>query len=204
MIEIKNLTFEREDLFDKNVLIDNLSLSVSPGELLIITGKNGQGKTTLLKLLSGILIPQSGQIFWKEQPISQDPENFYKQINYIGHKSAVALPLTPEENLYFASKAYALKTTIPEALAAVHLSHKRKTPASHLSAGQVRRIALAKLFLLDTHIWLLDEPYTALDTHGITWLQSHIHQHLQNKGIVIMTSHQAHGIETSRVKEICL
>ncbi len=170
----------------------------------MIVAQPKTGKTTLLKLLSGILIPQSGQIFWKDQLITQDPENFYKNINYIGHKSAVALPLTPEENLYFASKAYSLKTTISEALAAVHLSHKHKTPASHLSAGQIRRIALAKLFLLDTHIWLLDEPYTALDTHGITWLQSHILQHLQNNGIVIMTSHQAHGIETSCVKEICL
>lgn len=204
MLEIKNLTFEREDIFDKNVLIDNISFTVLPGELLVITGKNGQGKTTLLKLLAGILISQSGQIFWNNQSIADDPEKFYSKINYIGHKNAIALPLTPEENLYFASQAYSLKTTIPEALAAVNLSHKHKTPASHLSAGQVRRIALAKLFLLDTVIWLLDEPYTALDTHGITWLQNHIHQHLQNKGIVIMTSHQAHGIETSCVKEIYL
>ena len=200
MIEVKNITYERDEM----PIINNLSFSVLRGSLLVITGENGQGKTTLLKLLAGILFPQTGKIFWKNQAIQEDPENFYRQINYIGHKSAVALPLTPEENLYFASRAYSLKITIPEALATVNLQHKKTTPATHLSAGQIRRIALAKLFLLDTIVWLLDEPYTALDAKGTNWLQMHIQQHLDNQGIVIMTSHQPHGIKTHQIQEMRL
>jgi heme exporter protein A len=200
MLEVKNITYERDEL----PLIRNLSFSVQSGSLLIIKGENGQGKTTLLKLLAGILFPHTGEVCWANQSITQDPDSFYKIINYIGHKSAVALPLTPEENLYFASRAYTTKGSIPEALSAVNLLHKLKTPASFLSAGQVRRIALAKLFLLDTSVWILDEPYTALDVRGVAWLQAHIEQHLQNNGIVIMTSHQAHGIKIGSVQEIQL
>lgn len=200
MLQVNNLTYERDEL----TIIRNLSFSVQSGSLLIIKGDNGQGKTTLLKLLAGILSPHTGKISWANQPITHDPDSFYKRINYIGHKSAVALPLTPEENLYFASRAYKRKGSISEALSTVNLLHKQKTPASFLSAGQVRRIALAKLFLLDTNIWLLDEPYTALDAQGVAWLQMHIEQHLQNNGIVIMTSHQPHGIHTARVQEIQL
>ncbi len=200
MLEVNNLYYE----LDERPLIKNLSFSVSPGELLFISGENGQGKTTLLKLLSGILFPYSGEIRWKSQLISHEPEYFYSKINYIGHKNAVALSLTPEENLHFASRAYTHKTSIQDALFAVNLLHKRHTPASFLSAGQIRRIALAKLFLLDTVLWLLDEPYTSLDTHGVTWLQLHIQSHLENKGMVIMTSHQAHGINASCLQEIKL
>lgn len=198
MIEVRNISYERDEI----PLIHNLSFVIPQGGLLFISGENGKGKTTLLKLLAGILSPHTGEIFWDNQSITEEPDNFYKKINYIGHKSGISLSLTPEENLYFASRAYARKKTISEALAAVNLSHKQKIPASFLSAGQMRRIALAKLFLLDTVIWLLDEPYTALDKKGIEWLQEHIENHLQNQGIVIMTSHQAHGISTTSVQEI--
>ncbi len=200
MLEAKNITYERDEV----PLIRDLSFSVSCGGLLIITGENGQGKTTLLKLLAGILSPYTGEICWNNQPISQESDIFYSQVNYIGHKSAVALPLTPEENLYFSSRAYKRKRSISDALSAVNLLHKQKTPASFLSAGQIRRIALAKLFLLDTTIWLLDEPYTALDSKGIAWLQQHIEEHLAENGIVIMTSHQAHGIKAASAQEIRL
>lgn len=200
MLDVKQLHYERDD----HTLIANLSFSLQPGGFVYISGDNGKGKTTLLKLLAGILQPTSGNIFWNQQSITDNPELFHQQINYIGHKSAIALPFTPEENLYFASRAYPLKTSISEALTTVGLSHKSQIPAAHLSAGQIRRIALAKLILLDTPLWLLDEPYTALDKSGVAWLQDHIHTHIKQGGMVIMTSHQACGIQADNTQEIIL
>lgn len=200
MLDVKNLHYERDD----STLITPLSFSLQPGGFLYIAGDNGAGKTTLLKLLAGILTPTSGHIFWNQQSIKDNAEFFYQQINYIGHKSAITLPFTPEENLYFASRAYSLKTSISDALSAVGLLHKAHIPAAHLSAGQVRRIALAKLMLLDTPLWLLDEPYTALDKSGVAWLQDHIHTHIKRGGMVIMTSHQACGIQSDHAQEIIL
>lgn len=200
MFTIQNLCYERDD----EVIIDHLSFSVSPGEFIYIAGDNGKGKTTLLKLLTGILQPTSGNILWKNQSISNDPKDFYRHINYIGHKNAITLSFTPEENLFFLSRAYALKSSISEVLYAVGLSHKSQIPAYCLSAGQLRRITLAKLLLLDTPLWFLDEPYTALDNQGVAWLQAHIHQHLHNQGMVIMTSHQTHQIQSTNIKEIQL
>ena len=200
MFEVNDLYYELND----EPLIKALSFSLSPGHFLQITGDNGKGKTTLLKLLAGILRPTSGEIFWKKQNIQKNDEYFYPEINYIGHKSAVSLLLTPEENLYFFSQAYGLKSSISEALSAVNLSHKRNTVAASLSAGQIRRIALARLFLLDTPLWLLDEPYTALDAQGVVWLKKHIQAHLDQGGMVIMTSHQEHGIKAPYYQEIIL
>lgn len=217
MLEIKNLTYERDD----TLIIKNLSLVLKPGNFLYIAGDNGKGKTTLLKLIAGILRPTSGKIAWRtikfkgvnnvydlyNEPVDDNSNttgNFYHKINYIGHKSAVALPLTPLENLFFASRAYKLKSTIGEALFAVDIAHKYNVPASQLSAGQIRRIALAKLVLLDTPLWLLDEPYTALDKKSILWLKGHIHRHLDNGGMVIMTSHQSHDILRKNSWEIHL
>lgn len=200
MLEVKKLQYERDD----NTLISDLSFSLKSGGFLYIGGENGKGKTTLLKLLAGILLPTDGNIFWNSQFISVDMETFYSQVNYIGHKSAVALSLTPEENLYFASRAYSLKTSIADALSTIGLADKRHIPAENLSAGQIRRIALAKLLLLNTPLWLLDEPYTALDAKGVIELQKHIHDHLEKGGIVVMTSHQACGIKTENTQEIYL
>lgn len=198
MLEVKNISYERDD----NIIMHGLSFLLQPSSFLYIAGENGKGKTTLLKLLAGILYPTSGCIFWNQHSILQDPEIFYRNVNYIGHKSAVNYSLTPTENLYFSSRAYSLKSTIKEALATVDLC--QDSPASFLSAGQVRRIALARLLLLDTPLWLLDEPYTALDTKGVAWLQKQIHVHLDQGGIIIMTSHQEHGITTKNIQEIYL
>lgn len=200
MITVKNLHYE----YDENILIDSLSFSLNTGDFLYISGENGKGKTTLLKLIAGIFSPTWGEIFWENQPIHKNHEYFHQHVNYIGHKSAIALSLTPKENLYFFSQAYSVKNSISEALIMAGLKHYADTPASFLSAGQIRRIALAKLLLLDTPLWLLDEPYTALDAQSVSWLQRNIHAHLEQNGIVIMTSHQACGIKASHRMEIIL
>lgn len=196
MFKANALCFEQDD----SRLIHPLSFSLSPGEFLYISGKNGAGKTTLLKLLAGIVSPTSGSLSWHNQPL----KHHHEKINYIGHKSAITLTLTPTENLYFLSQGYATKTTISDALTRVGLTSHQHRPAALLSAGQIRRIALAKLILLNTPLWLLDEPYTALDRDGVTWLQTLIHDHLTHHGYVIMTSHQACGIKTPNQQHIML
>lgn len=196
MFKADALCFEQDD----SRLIHPLSFLLSPGEFLYISGKNGAGKTTLLKLLAGVLLPTSGTLSWHDQPLKHYPE----KINYIGHKSAITLTLTPTENLYFLSQGYTTKTTISDALTRVGLTSHQDTPAALLSAGQIRRIALAKLILLDTPLWLLDEPYTSLDHDGVTWLQTLIHEHLAHQGCVIMTSHQTCGIKTPNQHYITL
>jgi len=200
LFEIENIDYERED----NLLISNLSFTVQPGGFVYIAGNNGKGKTTLLKILAGILRPAKGRVLWQKQPISLDPQHFYRQMTYIGHKSGIDPALTSEENLRFFAKAYSLRSTVEKSLEALGLLEYRHIPAAYLSAGQIRRIALAKLFLLDTPLWLLDEPYTAMDNEGTAWLQQYMYNHLEKGGMIVMTSHQPCGIHLPAIQEINL
>jgi heme exporter protein A len=180
----KELGFARED---ENIFT-NINLTLQPGECLYITGENGAGKSTLLQCLAGILLPATGHIFWRNQPLQEYQLAYNRELIYLGHQLALKPYLTVREQWSF----YARQEFDTEALAARwQLQNLLDVPLRQLSEGQRRRVALGRLNLQPAAaIWLLDEPYVALDASSQQQLTTLIQQHLQQKGAVILTSHQ--------------
>ncbi|MET4694527.1 cytochrome c biogenesis heme-transporting ATPase CcmA [Endozoicomonas lisbonensis] len=190
MLELMDLGCERDD----RTLFRHLSITLSPAELLQVEGGNGTGKTTLLKILAGLSNDYRGSIFWKGKPLSRDYADFRLSSFYFGHKPAIKVELTPVENILWRSSLrneHCNEQSIIEALKQVNLGGYEDTPCGHLSAGQHRRVALADLSVSNALLWILDEPFTAIDYHGIQWLERLLAKHVTNKGMVIITSHQA-------------
>ena len=179
------------------VLFEDLSVSLHPGELIYLTGQNGAGKTSLLRMLIGFVQPASGAIMWGEQPLSAP--NVRRDMNaslvYIGHKSGIDGHASAVENSRFWCAQQGLSISdkaIYDTLAVLGLVGLEDIPCAQLSAGQNRRVALARLwFKAKAKIWILDEPFTALDVQGIELLENYIQQFVDNGGSVLMTSHQA-------------
>jgi len=175
------------------ILAKNISFRVGEGEALIVTGPNGAGKSTLLRVLAGLLPPAEGQI----SLAGRGPEELALHIHYVGHADALKSALTPRENLGFWSRALhdshrGMRTTL--ALERVGLAHLPDLPVSYLSAGQRRRVALARLLVAPRSIWLLDEPSTALDTASQDRLRQMMEQHLAAGGIIIAATHMSLGL----------
>jgi heme exporter protein A len=175
-------------------LFEKLELSVNAGELLYIKGPNGAGKTSLLRILVGLSEPACGNVLFEDQVLSKVRDKFHGQLVYFGHKLGLNQTLSAVENLYYwcmqqGQELSELKSyQLLESLGLVGLE---ELPVSNLSAGQQRRVALARLWLKpQARLWVLDEPFTALDVQGIQLLKDRITEHLQAKGSVIMTSHQ--------------
>ncbi|MBA3661350.1 MAG: cytochrome c biogenesis heme-transporting ATPase CcmA [Gammaproteobacteria bacterium] len=170
-------------------IFENLTLELSAGEVLLIEGANGSGKTSLLKILAGLMTATSGVIYWQGKIIEEGVENYRDNFHYIGHHLGIKTDLTVEENLTLFAKL-AGKKYHPACLTVMHLNHKQHCLARFLSAGEKRKIALAKLIMIPKRLWILDEPLTALDhatqTLFITLLRQHIHQ----GGMAILSSHQ--------------
>jgi heme exporter protein A len=175
-------------------LFSDLSLEVHPGQLLRVRGANGAGKTSLLRMLCGLLLPTHGQVQWCAKPLAAQREKLGQDLVYLGHAAALKDELSPMENLLDACALNGRKSTIAAALAALEgagLRGQERTPARRLSQGQRRRSALARLALSqNAPLWILDEPFNALDTAANAWLAGLIETHLQNAGIVVLTSHQ--------------
>lgn len=176
------------------LLFDKVNLSIDASELLYIKGPNGAGKTSLLRVLTGLVNADQGQVFYKQHNILHDREHFNRNLIYFGHLLGVNSTLTARENLAFWCTQHQVKINsqkILEVLAVLGLVGLEDMPVNNLSAGQQRRVALARFWLKqDAQIWILDEPFTALDVQGIALLNQQIIGHLQQKGGVIMTSHQ--------------
>ena len=175
-------------------LFNDLSMSVSSGQLLRVRGANGAGKTSLLRMLCGLLLPTDGRVLWRGQPLATQREKLGRDLVYIGHAAALKDELSPIENLLDACALGGHTPTATEALAALQAAGLRgheRTPVRRLSQGQRRRSALARLALRHSaSLWVLDEPFNALDTAANAWLASLIEAHLQDAGIVVLTSHQ--------------
>jgi heme exporter protein A len=175
-------------------LFTGLNLDVKPGEWLQVGGANGAGKTTLLRTLVGLAHADAGQIRWDGRAIADCADDYRAAMLYLGHQPGVKDDLTPLENVQQAlgldgfpvDEAAAL-----EALAQVGLRGRGHLPTRVLSAGQKRRTVQARLLLRPARLWVLDEPFTALDASAIGMLCSHIQAHLAQGGMVILTSHQA-------------
>jgi heme exporter protein A len=168
--------------------------------LLRVSGANGAGKTSLLRMLCGLLAPAQGQVLWQGQDVQRSREAFHQQLIYLGHAAALKDDLTPLENLHVATR---LGGTAPDdaaarqALAGAGLGGREHVPSRNLSQGQRRRAALARLPLGQALLWVLDEPFNALDTAATAWLLGLIEAHLRRGGLVVLTSHQPVGLSDS-------
>lgn len=184
----------------KRRLFQDLTLHVSAGTGLIVQGANGSGKTSLLRMLAGLTPPAAGQVCWNGIPIRQLCDAYRAQLLYCGHLNGLKDELSAEENLMAAaalSGRPVSTTMVRSALQEVGLGRCEHLPSRVLSQGQKRRVMLARLLLDQRALWILDEPLTALDANAIAWLSRVIDWHLQQGGLVVMTSHQDISLTSS-------
>lgn len=187
LIEAIELTCIR----DQRILFDKLHVKLDTGEILQIDGINGAGKTSLLRILCGLLPPQEGNIYWRGEEIERCRPVYYRDLLYIGHSPGIKEELTAQENLSFYQSLGRQQGEIDEALDQVGLYGFEDVPVRHMSAGQKRRVALARLWLSAVALWILDEPLTAIDRQGVVNLENRMQQHIDEGGSVILTSHQS-------------
>ena len=184
-------------------LFSGLSVALGAGESLRVAGANGSGKTSLLRILCGLLLPDTGEVRWKGERIRSLREEYSRQIVYLGHAPAVKDELTPEENLAIAARLSGMEVPVERIKSALARFQVPGAFVKRLSQGQKRRAALARLCLSETvPLWLLDEPFTALDAQGIGLLKELIEAHTRRGGMVAYTTHQDPGIVASRVLEL--
>lgn len=190
--------------YDK-AFFNGLDLFAGPGNLLQIEGENGSGKTTLLKTLCGLIEADEGDIFWGGNNIYSIMEEYRSELNYLGHKNGIKAGLTCKENLKVLSALGNRITTTDyeEVLETYGLKAYGDTYAYSLSAGQKRRLSLARLSINPARLWILDEPFTSLDEQGKKDMKKIFQQHLQTGGIILLTSHdqiQWQDIDISRIR----
>ncbi len=188
MLEIVNLTCTRGD----RPLFQGLSFSLEPGEILHIQGANGSGKTTLLRTICGLSQPAEGQIRWQNTPINHLADDYRDQLCYVGHANGIQGDLSATENLRFGAcvSGAGIHADVGASLELVGLAHAARLPAKLLSQGQKRRLALARLLISAKPLWVLDEPFTALDVRSVSVMNERLAAHLADGGMVIITSHQ--------------
>ncbi|EOU6664612.1 cytochrome c biogenesis heme-transporting ATPase CcmA [Escherichia coli] len=199
MLEARELLCER----DERTLFSGLSFTLNAGEWVQITGSNGAGKTTLLRLLTGLSRPDAGEVLWQGQPLHQVRDSYHQNLLWIGHQPGIKTRLTALENLHFYHRDGDTAQCL-EALAQAGLAGFEDIPVNQLSAGQQRRVALARLWLTRATLWILDEPFTAIDVNGVDRLTQRMAQHTEQGGIVILTTHQPLNVAESEIRRISL
>ncbi len=175
-----------------NTLFESLDFEISAGDICQIHGSNGAGKTSLQRIICGLSIPERGRIMWNGIDIKEQREHFSACLSYIGHHNGIKGELNPVENLTTSRALQTSRTDIDNesALAQAGLFGYEDIPCRYLSAGQKRRVAIARLLLSASQIWILDEPVTALDVDGVAYFQEMLENHAMAGGIVVITSHQ--------------
>ncbi len=199
MLEARELLCER----DERTLFSGLSFTLNAGEWVQITGSNGAGKTTLLRLLTGLSRPDAGDVLWQGQPLHQVRDSYHQNLLWIGHQPGIKTRLTALENLHFYHRDGDTAQCL-EALAQAGLAGFEDIPVNQLSAGQQRRVALARLWLTRATLWILDEPFTAIDVNGVDRLTKRMAQHTEQGGAVILTTHQPLNVAESKIRRISL
>lgn len=202
VLKLDTLSCER----DGRLLFEHLSLDLSSGSMLQITGPNGSGKTSLLRILAGLMPASDGEVRLESatnataMPLSQ-------MLLWMGYATGIKMLLTAEENLSWLCNLHQQprsQAQIWQALAAVGLRGFEDVPCYSLSAGQQRRVALARLHLNPPPLWILDEPFTALDPQGVTQLEQHLAQHCEAGGMVVLTTHHSLTLTPDRFTTLAL
>jgi heme exporter protein A len=189
----------------ERALFTGLDLHVGAGEWLHVRGENGVGKTSLLRILAGLSQATAGDILWDQRSILKDSESYRQNLLFLGHKEAVKEDLTAYENLQLSAALDHIDLTEEDALSALRrfgLRGREDLPVRFLSAGQKRRVLLARLLTRKAKLWILDEPFNALDVKAVEMLSGLIAEHVGTSGMVIMTSHQAISIPHGKVLEL--
>jgi heme exporter protein A len=196
LLTASNLSCVKQD----RVLFEQLSLQLHPGQLLQIKGKNGAGKSSLLRILAGLARADEGELYYQGQAITQSRVDYATNLCFIGHQSGIHEQLTALENLRFWRAACDLTPADDLALlASLGLAGLEDIPCRMLSAGQQRRVSLARLWTTKAQIWILDEPFTALDQSAIATLQQHFVTHLEQGGAIILTTHQPLSLQYAQL-----
>ena len=170
----------------------NLSFALQPGNALVLRGPNGSGKSTLLRLMAGLIQPLEGQIQWSDSDmgITDDPDLHYGRTHYVGHADAVKPVLTVTENVAFWARLRSPQSDVAGAIDKLGSASLADVPGQFLSAGQKRRVNLARILAVPANLWLLDEPATALDVDAIAALCDAIAEHRAAGGMVVASTHQ--------------
>jgi heme exporter protein A len=189
MLDVSGLECVRGD----RRLFKDICFSLRPGGLLQVHGPNGSGKTSLLRMLCGLVAPAHGDIQWQGASIRGIGEEYFRAVTYLGHLPAVKDDLSALENLLISAELSGIQLSQDKAIDALRrmgLAGRELLPAKVLSQGQRRRVALARLLVAGTTLWILDEPLTALDSAAVQLMQTIMEEHLRNGGMVILTTHQ--------------
>jgi heme exporter protein A len=189
----------------ERLLFKDVDLEIGPGSLQYILGENGSGKSSLLRILAGLLPPEAGSVYWHGQDIRQSrqsADSYDEHLLYIGHLNAIKEDLSARENLALSYASNSAEVSV--ALRAVSLEKQADIAVRHLSQGQRRRVALARLWLepfgTNNRLWILDEPFASLDTAMTDKLTQRISQHLAAGGLTVLTTHQAVAITANRTQ----
>ena len=180
-------------------LFNGINLQLDAGQWLYLQGENGAGKTSLLRILAGLALPAEGEVFWQNTPIAQQRSQYHQDLLYIGHHAGLKDDLTLTENLQALCRMDGLRINeadIREALTHMGLAKRQHLPTRVLSAGQKRRGLLARALLRPAKLWILDEPFNALDVHAVADVQRLLKAHLAAGGMLVLTSHQTPDLDT--------
>jgi heme exporter protein A len=187
------------------LLFEALEIQLQAGQMLVVEGPNGCGKTSLLRILTGLRMADSGDVLWRGEPIDRLTGDYYEQVNYVGHHDGVKHELSCLENLRLA-RAMGIPSTLDldDVLERVNLYAYGETEAGSLSAGQKRRLALARLLATEASLWILDEPFTSLDKDSMALFGGLFEAHLQQLGVIVMTSHHDISLPTQSLQRLRL
>ena len=198
-LEVVDLCCIRDDL----VLFSELNFTLHSQQILLIHGRNGCGKTSLLRLLAGLGLPDEGDVQWRGQSIEKLKSDYYQQLSYVGHHDGIKGDLTAAENLRVAvALGQPSGLSVDSALEQVNLYGYEDILCHALSAGQRRRVALSRLLVTSSQLWILDEPFTSLDVDGIALFEQLMVTHVERGGLIVLTSH--HPIDLPDIELIRL